>query len=737
VEEGVGAMIGAAASISQTPINRLLHALANHGVRPSGSEKWTAKCPAHDDGTASLSVGVGKNGRAIVYCHAGCKPEAVLARVGLCIADLFADGGKRSDLKPTSVGSPTYYTWCDAGGEQVDRKVRQLMSDGSKKMSWEHVEDGKWKTGQSAKNTRPPLYRLPEVLAAPSTEVIHVVEGEKCTEALRDLGLVATTTGGADSKLTDDVVSYFEARRVVLWPDDDGPGAKHVAAHKAALAGVARSIRVVDRAAFRKYAKPGKDGGGDVADLIADLRSDGVSAEQIRGRVLGLVPGSKLRSLAIAVTDEWLRTPLPPREHLLTDRRTGLGAVDKSGTFLFAGAGGGGKSYATGDLALAVATGRAWYDLGTSGRSGRVLMLVAEDEADDLRRRLKRIADRRYPDAAVGNRIVILPLRGRMVSFVQQDRLTGAYGQGEGLRDLIDYVEAEREVSNAPFDLVIVDPISRFAGVSLDKDSAAATAFIDALDRLSDAAGGLVLGVAHTNKLSRASDKGAAEAADVRGSSGLIDGPRGVIQLAPEVDKHTKKPTGLVILSATKGNHVARWNDIVLRRGEGGVLEPLDEVDRALFEAQRKGQAPAGRQAARESESNARKDRQATAKVDRAARARAETRARKDAEAEADVLVVRQIMASGTAGRLRDLVRAQLHCGADRADALIARASASVPRASDQNPPHTPPRAGEALEAPMVPRAPVLSRALESQNGGTEAQRGTGGTDGDAGRAIL
>ena len=134
-----------------------------------------------------------------------------------------------------------------------------------------------------------------------------------------------------------------------------------------------------------------------------------------------------------------------------------------------------------------------------------------------------------------------------------------------------------------------MDPISRFAGVSVDKDSAAATALVDALDRLSDAAGGLVLGVAHTNKLSRAADKGAAEAADVRGSSGLIDGPRGAIQLVPETDKVTKRPTGRAILSMTKGNHVARWADIILRRGDGGVLEPVDEVERAIL----RGRAPA------------------------------------------------------------------------------------------------------------------------------------------------
>jgi hypothetical protein len=354
-----------------------------------------------------------------------------------------------------------------------------------------------------------------------------------------------------------------------------------------------------------------------------------------------------LRSLSVTVTDEWLTDPLPPREHLLTDRRTGLGAVDKTGTWLFAGAGGVGKSYAAADLTLAVGAGGSWYGLDTSGRPGRVLMIVAEDTADDIRRRINRIADRRYPDANIERRIVILPLRGRAFAFVQREQFTGSYLPGEGLRDVIAYVEVDRETSGSPIDLVIVDPAARISGVSLDKDSAAATAFIDALDRLSAAAGGLVLAVAHTNKTSRAADKGAAEATDVRGSSGLSDGARGVIHLVPEVDVRTKKRTGRAILSITKGNHVARWSDIVLLQGAGGVLEPLDEVDRAIWEAQRSKPAGDDKQAARD--------------------------ARALAQIAADARVVRQIMADGYTGRLRSAVQSRIGCGQPRADLAIAR----------------------------------------------------------------
>jgi len=46
------------------------------GVRRSGSGH-AARCPAHDDRHASLSVGEGEGGRVLLKCHAGtpCPPE--------------------------------------------------------------------------------------------------------------------------------------------------------------------------------------------------------------------------------------------------------------------------------------------------------------------------------------------------------------------------------------------------------------------------------------------------------------------------------------------------------------------------------------------------------------------------------------------------------------------------------------------------------------------------------------
>jgi hypothetical protein len=64
-----------------------------------------ARCPAHPDQHASLSIAKGEGGRVLLHCHAGCSPEAIAAAVGLKLADLFP--GKDAAPKFTRPTAPT------------------------------------------------------------------------------------------------------------------------------------------------------------------------------------------------------------------------------------------------------------------------------------------------------------------------------------------------------------------------------------------------------------------------------------------------------------------------------------------------------------------------------------------------------------------------------------------------------------------------------------------------------
>jgi len=51
---------------------------------------FVGKCPAHDDGRASLKVSPGERA-TVLWCHAGCSTEDVLAALGVRQEELFYD----------------------------------------------------------------------------------------------------------------------------------------------------------------------------------------------------------------------------------------------------------------------------------------------------------------------------------------------------------------------------------------------------------------------------------------------------------------------------------------------------------------------------------------------------------------------------------------------------------------------------------------------------------------------
>jgi hypothetical protein len=86
-------------SRAETPVQKVLNELERLGSPArEGPSGWQARCPAHDDRAPSLSLREGRDGRALLHCHAGCETKAVLAALHLRFSDLFPDsyvGGRR------------------------------------------------------------------------------------------------------------------------------------------------------------------------------------------------------------------------------------------------------------------------------------------------------------------------------------------------------------------------------------------------------------------------------------------------------------------------------------------------------------------------------------------------------------------------------------------------------------------------------------------------------------------
>jgi hypothetical protein len=70
-----------------TPAEKILSCLDR--VKENGHNKWMACCPAHDDGSPSLSIKSMDDGRVLLHCFAGCSASDVVAAVGMSLSDLF------------------------------------------------------------------------------------------------------------------------------------------------------------------------------------------------------------------------------------------------------------------------------------------------------------------------------------------------------------------------------------------------------------------------------------------------------------------------------------------------------------------------------------------------------------------------------------------------------------------------------------------------------------------------
>src|SRR4051812_11973390 len=95
------------------PIETVLRALPD--ARRSG-RGWSARCPAHEDLHASLSIAEGEDGRVLLACHAGCAVDAITDAIGLRVAELFSTGDAQTETAA--------YDYQDAEGRLLFQVVR-------------------------------------------------------------------------------------------------------------------------------------------------------------------------------------------------------------------------------------------------------------------------------------------------------------------------------------------------------------------------------------------------------------------------------------------------------------------------------------------------------------------------------------------------------------------------------------------------------------------------------------
>jgi hypothetical protein len=204
--------------VTPEPIDLLEERLnaAGKKVQRKG-DTLVAQCPAHDDNLPSLSVAVGSTRDVVLYCHAGCRSDDVLAALSLTFKD-FAPA--------TSGDWVAEWIYRDERRRPLFRVVKLPG-----KQFRQHALDettGEWLPSMG--NVRRVLYRLPEIIdAVEQGETIWIAEGEKDVDRLVREGVQATCNPGGAKKFRGEYVTWLRgAREVVLVADRDATGLEHV-----------------------------------------------------------------------------------------------------------------------------------------------------------------------------------------------------------------------------------------------------------------------------------------------------------------------------------------------------------------------------------------------------------------------------------------------------------------------------------------------------------------------------
>jgi hypothetical protein len=228
---------------------------------------YRARCPGHDDPNPSLNISRGDRVPVVLYDHGGCSTERILAALGLPADFLSRENAEESvaeqhsredrDTVVRRVISRVDYAIRDATGSVMAIHRRTDYSDGSKSLPWLHPDGTLSSVDHPIAPAALPLYRS-ETLNGPVTYVF-ITEGEKAADALARLGVVALgTVTGAKHTPSDESLALLAGRDVVLWPDNDDAGRRHMELIASALDGVAASVTTLD--------VPGLPDKGDAAD---------------------------------------------------------------------------------------------------------------------------------------------------------------------------------------------------------------------------------------------------------------------------------------------------------------------------------------------------------------------------------------------------------------------------------------------------------------------------------------
>ena len=386
---------------------------------------------------------------------------------------------EQTTKRPEHFQEVARYFYTDENGVVSYQVAREESASGAKRFK---QFDAQGKAGIKNKGITPLPYKLADIMKR-QDDVVHIVEGEKCAEALAAEGdLLATTNSGGGGQWSEVHSAYLQGRNCVVYEDNDAKGQAHARKVIQTLLPFAASVQLVH---FHEFAAK-----FDVADYLlthdlVDLHERREIVTDVDDTPLELEDeddaGVPLSYPVLSIADLYA---MPPAQWLID------GVIaQKELTVLYAPPGEG-KTFVALDFALHVAAGRDWNDHTVKG--GRVLYIAGEG-VSGLPARVKAWHAHNQCDPAES--FYILPQTVEMVDDEAMFRLTNTI----------------REMGE--FDLIVIDTVARALAGAEENSATEMGKFIAACGRLQNDHNASVLGIHHSGK---DASKG------MRGSSSLL-----------------------------------------------------------------------------------------------------------------------------------------------------------------------------------------------------------------------
>jgi len=231
------------------------------------------------------------------------------------------------------------------------------------------------------KDTRRVLYRLPELIKG--DDPVFILEGEKDVDNLREWSLTATCNPMGAEKWRSQQKEYnpfLKGRDVIIIPDNDPEGERHLTQVASSLQGIAKSVKVLRLPGAKDFSDwKVKDKSNTEEKLLI------LASESQEWKKNGTAPHQEQKSERIFITgkqlvEEPIRESAAPigKGFFVSERYTILAASD-----------GEGKTTLCLQLALAAITGTTFLDCFPVPKPVKVLYFCGENSRGDIKAKVQ------------------------------------------------------------------------------------------------------------------------------------------------------------------------------------------------------------------------------------------------------------------------------------------------------------------------------------------------------------